>query len=69
MMTAFVTFSSHSTKVKLIIQKFKFKSLSGGLNDHDFLTIWPGVMVKWSIIFDHDHDQNFRGQMVEIGHF
>ena len=25
----------------------------------------PGVMVKWSKIFDHDHDQNFKISVVK----
>ena len=25
----------------------------------------PGVMVKWSKIFDHDHGQNFKFSMVK----
>ena len=33
--------------------------------DHKAYVRRPGVMVKWSKIFDHDHD---RGQMVNFDH-
>ena len=29
----------------------------------------PGVMVKWSKIFDHDHGQNFKITMVKWSKF